>query len=303
MQIAMIGLGRMGRNMAARLLRNGHDVVAYNRTFEKTEALAIEEGGFAARSLEEVVEHLKPPRAVWLMLPSGGVVDQHVERFLGLLEEGDILIDGGNSNFHDDKPRHDKAAEKGVYYLDAGVSGGVWGLEEGFCMMLGGPRKAFEHVEPAIKTLAPENGYYYCGAKPGSGHFVKMVHNGIEYAIMQAYAEGFNILERSDFREELDYAEICEMWNHGSVIRSWLLELTGRAFKEDPGLKDIAAWVDDSGEGRWTVQQAVDTATPAPVITLALMERFRSREESSFADRIISAQRNQFGGHAMKHKD
>ncbi|TVM19806.1 decarboxylating 6-phosphogluconate dehydrogenase [Oceanidesulfovibrio indonesiensis] len=300
MQIAMVGLGRMGSNMAARLLRKGHQVVAYNRTFEKTEALVMEEGGYAARSLEEVAEQLDAPRAVWLMLPAGGVVDQHVDSFLEILEPGDVLIDGGNTHYRDDPGRHDRARAKSVRYLDVGVSGGVWGLTEGYSLMIGGPRDAFEQLEPVLRDLAPEKGYLYCGSRPGAGHFVKMVHNGIEYALMQAYAEGFNILEHSDYADELDYADVCEMWNHGSVIRSWLLELAGNAFRESPRLEGIQAWVSDSGEGRWTVQQAVDTAVPAPVITLSLMERFRSREESSFADRLLASLRNQFGGHAVK---
>lgn len=303
MQLAMVGLGRMGSNMAARLLRKGHHVVAYNRSFEKTEALVTAEGGYAARSLEEVVERLDPPRTIWLMLPAGGVVDQHVDSFLGLLEPGDVLIDGGNSHYRDDKPRHAKSEAKGIRYLDVGVSGGVWGLTEGYSLMVGGPREAFEQVEPALQDLAPEKGCLYCGSRPGAGHFVKMVHNGIEYALMQSYAEGFNILEHSDYADELDYADVCEVWNHGSVIRSWLLELAGNAFRESPRLDGIEPWVSDSGEGRWTVQQAVDMAVPAPVITLSLMERFRSREESSFADRLLASLRNQFGGHAVKSKE
>ncbi|MEG6550949.1 decarboxylating 6-phosphogluconate dehydrogenase [Desulfocurvibacter africanus] len=299
MRLAMIGLGRMGWGMASRLLRTGHEVVAYNRSPEKTRQLADQEGALPAESLAEVVSRLKAPRVVWLMLPSGQVVDAHVLEFLDLLDAGDILIDGGNSQFTDAPRRHDAAKARGVSYLDVGVSGGVWGLEEGFCLMIGGPRDAYEQVEPALKSLAPANGYLFCG-QSGAGHFVKMVHNAIEYALMQAYAEGFSLLEHSPYSGSLDFAEVCRMWNNGSVIRSWLLELAGRAFAEDPRLDALKPWVDDSGEGRWAVHQAVEAAVPAPVITLALMERFRSRDKNSFADRLLAALRNQFGGHAIK---
>lgn len=299
MRLAMVGLGRMGWGMASRLLRTGHEVVAYNRSPEKTEQLAEQEGALPAGSLAEVVEKLEPPRVVWLMLPSGQVVDTHVREFLELLDAGDILIDGGNSRFTDDPRRYAAAEARGVRYLDVGVSGGVWGLKEGFCMMVGGPREAYEIMEPVLKSLAPVNGYLFCGPS-GAGHYVKMVHNAIEYALMQAYAEGFSLLEHSPYSGHLDFSEVCRMWNNGSVIRSWLLELAGRAFAEDPRLDGLKAWVDDSGEGRWAVHQVVEAAVPAPVITLALMERFRSRDENSFADRLLAALRNQFGGHSVK---
>ena len=301
MRMAMIGLGRMGRGMATRLLRDGHQVVAFNRSEDKTRKLAEEEGAIAAFSLKEVVEQLEPPRVVWLMLPAGKVVDEHVDEFVELLDKGDILIDGGNSMYKDDLAHAERAAAHGVRYLDAGVSGGVWGLEVGFCTMIGGDKQAFEHIEPLIAALAPKDGYLYCGPS-GAGHFVKMVHNGIEYGMMQAYAEGFAILDASRYSDDLDMAEVSRMWNNGSVIRSWLLELAERAFRDSPRLEELEAWVNDSGEGRWTVNEAVDLAVPAPVITLSLMERFRSRQENSFADRVLAALRNQFGGHAVKTK-
>ena len=289
----------MGASMATRLLRGGHQVVAYNRSREKTDELAQTEGATAAYSLQEVADKLDAPRVVWLMLPAGTVVDEHIDEFLGLLEPGDILIDGGNSKHTDDAPRAKRAGDKGVHYLDAGVSGGIWGLKEGFCTMVGGEKAAFDVVEPLIETLAPKGGYLYCGGS-GSGHFVKMVHNGIEYGMMQAYAEGFALLEASKHGPELNFAEVSAMWNNGSVIRSWLLELAELAFRDDPRLSGLAPFVDDSGEGRWTVEAAVDSAVSAPVITLALMERFRSRTDNSFADRLLAALRNQFGGHAVK---
>ena len=301
MQIGLIGLGRMGMNMARRLLQGGHEVVAYNRTAAKTKQIG-KEGAMPSFSLEELVEKLAPPRVVWIMLPAGPPVDEHIAELRGLLDSGDVLVDGGNSYYQDDIRRSRELAGTGINYLDAGVSGGIWGLEIGYCTMVGGPREAFETLEPALKTLAPEQGYLHCGPS-GAGHFVKMVHNGIEYGMMQAYAEGFSLLEHSDYAKDLDYAEVSRMWNHGSVIRSWLLELAERAFRDSSRLSELAPYVDDSGEGRWTVQQAVDTAVSAPVITLSLMERFRSREENSFADRVLAALRNQFGGHAVRKKD
>jgi 6-phosphogluconate dehydrogenase len=300
MQLAMVGLGRMGYNMATRLLRGGHRVAAYNRTFEKAEQLAREEGAQAVDSLAAAVAALPAPRAVWLMLPAGAVVDEHVVELLGLLTPGDILIDGGNTYYKDDLRRAAAAKGAGVHYLDVGVSGGVWGLAEGYSLMVGGPRQAYETLLPALETLAPPEGCLHCGPT-GAGHFVKMVHNGIEYGMMQAYAEGFAILEASPYAKDMDYAKISHLWNRGSVIRSWLLELAERAFTENPCLREIAPLVDDSGEGRWTVQQAVETGASAPVITMALMERFRSRAQNSFADRLLAALRNQFGGHAIHH--
>lgn len=299
MKLGMVGLGRMGRNMAARLLRGGHEVVAYNRTHETAETLAREEGAVAVRSLEEMCGSLPLPRVVWLMLPAGAVVDRQVDELIPLLEPGDILVEGANSLFRDDLKRLPRLEAAGIRFVDAGVSGGVWGLNQGYCLMLGGDKDAFDHIEPVLKTLAPAEGYLYCGAH-GAGHFVKMVHNGIEYAMMQAYAEGFALLESSDYSGQFDFARISHLWNQGSVIRSWLLELAERAFTASPRLEEIGAWVDDSGTGRWTVQQAVESATPAPCITLALMERFRSRQENGFQDRILTALREQFGGHAVK---
>jgi 6-phosphogluconate dehydrogenase len=301
MQIGMIGLGKMGMNMARRLLRAGHEVAAWNRSPDKTRLLVEEEGGTAAFSLPELVQALAPPRVVWMMLPAGKVVDDTVEILLPLLEKGDILIDGGNTRYTDDVRRSARAAEHGVRYLDMGVSGGIWGLAEGYCLMAGGERAAYDHIRPLLHSLAPKHGVMYCGPS-GAGHFVKMIHNGIEYGMMQAYAEGFALLEGSAYGEDLDLAELSRVWNHGSVIRSWLLELAEAAFREDPDLADLEPFVDDSGEGRWTVIEAVNSAVPAPVLTLALMERFRSRQENSFSDRLLAALRNQFGGHAVKRK-
>ncbi|MFP4515869.1 MAG: phosphogluconate dehydrogenase (NAD(+)-dependent, decarboxylating) [Desulfovibrionales bacterium] len=300
MQIGLIGLGRMGMNMARRLIQGGHEVVAYNRTAARTEEIA-REGAVAAFSLEELVEKLDTPRVVWLMLPAGPPVDEHIAALRKLLDRGDILVDGGNTYYKDDIQRSRELADTGIKYVDAGVSGGIWGLEIGYCTMVGGPRDGFEALEPALETLAPEGGYLYCGPI-GAGHFVKMVHNGIEYGMMQAYAEGFSLLEHSEYGKSLDYAEVSRMWNNGSVIRSWLLELAELAFRDSSRLEELAPYVEDSGEGRWTVQQAVDSAVSAPVITLSLMERFRSREENSFADRVLAALRNQFGGHAVRKK-
>jgi 6-phosphogluconate dehydrogenase len=297
----MIGLGRMGMNMVRRLLQNGQEVVAYNRSPEKTDEVA-KDGAVASYSLKELVEKLEPPRVAWIMLPAGKPVDDHIDELMTLLEPGDIIIEGGNTNYQDDIRRAEKVKAKGIKYVDAGVSGGIWGLEVGYCTMVGGERADFDHLEPIFKALAPVDGYMYCGGT-GAGHFVKMVHNGIEYGMMQAYAEGFNIIEQSPYGPELDYAELSHLWNQGSVIRSWLLELAERAFADSPRLDELVPYVDDSGEGRWTVQQAVDTAVSAPVLTMALFERFRSRDERGFGDRVLAALRNQFGGHAVKKKE
>ncbi|MDT8396370.1 MAG: decarboxylating 6-phosphogluconate dehydrogenase [bacterium] len=300
MQLAMLGLGRMGMNMARRLMGGGHDVVAYNRSRDKTDKLA-REGAIAAYTLAEVVEKLLPPRAVWIMLPAGKPVDDTITELKPLLEPGDIVIDGGNSYYRDDIRRAAELEPAGVSYIDAGVSGGIWGLELGYCTMVGGPREKYDHLEPFFKTLAPEDGYLYCGG-PGAGHFVKMVHNGIEYGMMQAYGEGFEILEASPYGPGLDYSQVAHLWNQGSVIRSWLLELAEDAFAKEARLEDITGHVDDSGEGRWTVQQALDTAVPAPVITASLFARFRSRQESSFSNRVLAALRREFGGHKVKKR-
>lgn len=296
MKLAMIGLGRMGMNMARRLLGGDHQVVAYNRSPEKTEKL-VGEGGIGAFALEEIIGHLEPPRIAWLMLPAGRVVDDHIDELSAMLSPGDILIDGGNSYYKDDIRRADKLAGKKIHYLDAGVSGGIWGLKVGYCTMVGGDRRSFEIIEPILKTLAPDNGYLYCG-KTGAGHFVKMIHNGIEYGMMQAYGEGFEILSASPYAEDVDYADIAHLWNQGSVIRSWLLELAEQAFRKEEDLGDIRGYVPDSGEGRWTVLQAVETGVPAEVITLSLMRRFRSRQQDPFAEKVLAALRREFGGHA-----
>ncbi len=300
MQIAMIGLGRMGMNMARRLLGGGHEVVAYNRSRDKVDEI-VGEGAIGAYSLQEVVNRLEPPRCVWIMLPAGKPVDYTIRALTGLLEPGDTIIEGGNSYYKDDIRRADELEPAGIAYVDAGVSGGIWGLEVGYCTMVGGPRERFDHLEPIFKTLAPKEGYLYCGPT-GAGHFVKMVHNGIEYGMMQAYGEGFEILEASEYGPALDYAQVSHLWNQGSVIRSWLLELAEEAFKNDARLDEITGHVDDSGEGRWTVQQAIDTSVPAPVITLSLFARFRSRQDNSFSNRVLAALRREFGGHAVKKR-
>lgn len=300
MDLAMIGLGRMGDNMAIRLLQGSHRVVAWNRTFSKTDTLAKEHGAVPTKTFAEVVDALKPPRIIWLMLPSGDVTEQALDNFLLLLSPGDILIDGGNSNYHDSVRRGKKVSDKKMHFLDCGTSGGVWGLKVGYCVMVGGEKETYDYCEPIFKTLAPPNGYAYMGAS-GAGHFVKMVHNGIEYGMLQAYGEGFEILHASSFN--LDLHRIATLWNQGSVVRSWLLELAENAFEQEgTDLKAIRGYVEDSGEGRWTVQQAIDTNVPAPIITLSLLERFRSRQDESFSAKVIAALRNQFGGHAVKRE-
>jgi 6-phosphogluconate dehydrogenase len=297
MELAIIGLGRMGMNMARRLLKGDHQVIAYNRTPKKTDEI-VKEGAIGAYSLSELVEKLSPPRVVWLMLPAGPIIDNHLEQLKDLLSHGDMVIDGGNTYYKDDIRRAEMLAEKGIEFVDAGVSGGIWGLKVGYCTMVGGRKANFEYLEPILKTLAPQDGYLYCGPT-GAGHFVKMVHNGIEYGMMQAYGEGFEILEASPYAESLNYAEVAHLWNQGSVIRSWLLELAEEAFKKDGKLSDIRGYVEDSGEGRWTVQQAIETAVPAPVIALSLLQRFRSRKEDTFSDKVLAALRREFGGHAV----
>jgi 6-phosphogluconate dehydrogenase len=297
MQIAMIGLGRMGMNMAKRLLGGGHQVVVYNRTPNKTDQM-VKEGAIGAYSLAEVVEKLSLPRIIWIMLPAGSTVDDHIVQLKALLSPDDIIVDGGNTYYKDDIRRADLLAEKEIRFVDAGVSGGIWGLKVGYCLMIGGEREAYQYLEPIFKTLAPEEGLLHCGAV-GAGHFVKMVHNGIEYGMMQAYGEGFDILDSSPYSESLDYSAISHLWNQGSVVRSWLLELMESAFTKDADLSDIRGYVDDSGEGRWTVQQAIDTGVSAPVIALSLMRRFRSQKQDSFSDKVVAALRREFGGHAV----
>ena len=297
MKVAMIGLGRMGMNMVRRLLRGGHEVIAYNRTPDKIDEI-VKEGAVGAYSLPELAEKLSPPRAVWMMLPAGKPVDDHVMELREILSSGDIVIDGGNSYFGDDIRREALLGEKGIQFMDVGVSGGIWGLKIGYCLMIGGSKEAYERLEPIFRTLAPEDGYLYCGGN-GAGHFVKMVHNGIEYGMMQAYAEGFDILESSPYSASLEYDKVAHLWNQGSVIRSWLLELAEAAFAKDGKLSEIKGYVQDSGEGRWTLEQAVATGVPAPVTALALFTRFRSRREDSFADKVVAALRREFGGHAV----
>ena len=297
MRIGFIGLGRMGANMVRRLVRDGHEVVAYNRTPEKTREIAAE-GAEPAFTLEELAAKLTRPRAVWVMVPAGDATEAQVDALIGLLDPGDTIIDGGNANFHDDVRRQAKAAAAGIHFVDAGTSGGIWGLQVGYCLMVGGDREAVEPLEPVFRSLAPEDGYLHVGG-PGAGHYVKMVHNGIEYGLMQAYAEGFEILHASDYG--LDLAAIAALWNHGSVVRSWLLELAERAFRANgQDLAPLKGWVADSGEGRWTVQEAIDRDVPAAVITLSLLARFRSRQDDSYAARVLAALRNEFGGHPVK---
>ena len=299
MDIAMIGLGKMGSNMASRLLRNGHRVVAYNRSPEPVRA-AEAEGATAAMSIEDVVVKMDAPRAIWLMLPAGAITEEVIDQLAGLLTVGDVLIDGGNSNYKDTIRRAAALADKGIYFVDSGTSGGIWGLSEGYSLMVGGRPEAIALIRPALETLAPaaDRGWAHVGPS-GSGHFVKMIHNGIEYGMMQAYAEGFEIL-RAKREFDLDLHQIAELWRYGSVVRSWLLDLTAAALAEDPELSDLRGWVADSGEGRWTVFEAIDQDVPAPVITLALQMRFVSRQDESYAAKLLAAMRNQFGGHAIK---
>jgi 6-phosphogluconate dehydrogenase len=288
MKLGMVGLGRMGGNMTERLRRDGHDVETYARTApERT-----------ADSLVELATQLEQPRVVWLMIPAGDPTEHAFQTLLPLLEDGDTIVDGGNSNFRDSQRRAAQAKQKGVYFMDAGVSGGIWGLENGYCIMVGGDDAGFQLVEPAIKTLAPEGGYAHVGP-PGAGHFVKMVHNGIEYGLMQAYSEGFEIMNASEF--DLDLHEVAGIWRYGSVVRSWLLELLYDAFEQEGNdLEGIAGYVEDSGEGRWTVFEAINESVPAPVIASSLFARFASRQDESFGAKINAALRKQFGGHAVK---
>jgi 6-phosphogluconate dehydrogenase len=299
MRIGFIGLGRMGANMVRRLVLDEHQIVIYNRTPERTTELAHEADlATASFSIAELVAAREAPRAVWVMVPAGDATEAQIDELAEHLEPGDTIIDGGNTNFHDDVRRHAALASKGIQYVDAGVSGGVWGLQVGYCLMVGGEREAVAPLEPIFTTLAPKDGYLHVGG-PGAGHYVKMVHNGIEYGLMQAYAEGFEILHASDY--ELDLAGISDLWMQGSVVRSWLLELAGRAFRSNgQDLDHLQGWVADSGEGRWTVQEAIDRDVPAPVITLSLMTRFRSRQDDSYGARVLAALRNEFGGHAVK---
>jgi len=299
MQLAMIGLGRMGGNMVRRLRQGGHELVVYDASAEAVKQ-QVATGAKGAKDLADVVRQMSPRRVVWIMVPAGDAVDSTIEQLLPYLTRGDIVIDGGNSNFHDSLRRAEVLKAKGIEFVDVGTSGGVWGLELGYCLMIGGSLAAFQHCEPIFRTLAPADGYAHVGPS-GAGHYVKMVHNGIEYGMLQAYAEGYEILHASkDFKLQL--GQIAKLWNHGSVVRSWLNELAERALSGNDQLADIRGYVEDSGEGRWTVEEALRLHVPAPVITLSLLARLRSRQEESFGAKVIAALRKQFGGHATRTK-
>jgi len=324
MQIGMIGLGRMGGNMVRRLMKGGHSCVVYDRGADVVAAYA-KEGATPAKSLEDLASKLQKPRAVWIMVPAGGPTESTVQALASALEAGDTIIDGGNSFFKDDVRRSKEVGKKGIHYVDAGTSGGVWGVERGYCLMVGGPKEAVSRIEPILRTLAPgrgdipatpgrdgkstaEQGYLHCGPS-GAGHFVKMVHNGIEYGLMQAYAEGFDIFKNAtsqelpeDYRYDLNLADIAELWRRGSVVSSWLLDLTSISLAQDPKLESYEGFVQDSGEGRWTIQAAIDEAVPAEVLSAALYARFRSRQQHTFAEKLLSAMRKQFGGHVEPKK-
>ena len=286
MKLGMVGLGRMGSGMTERLRRAGHEIQTYDPNVEST-----------ASSLAELAQQLEAPRHVWLMIPAGEITEDAFQELLGILEQGDAIVDGGNSNFRDSQRRARAAKERGIFFLDVGVSGGIWGLKEGFALMAGGDAEPVGRLETVFAALAPEGGFAHVGPS-GAGHFVKMVHNGVEYGLMQAYAEGFELMQASEF--DLDLDAVAELWRHGSVVRSWLLDLLARALQEDPKLQGIRGYVEDSGEGRWTVEQAVETAVPLHVITAALYARFGSRQDESFAAKVNAALRNQFGGHAVR---
>ena len=325
MQLGMIGLGRMGGNIVRRLMNNGHSCVVFDAQPASVNQLASE-GAIPSQDLHEFMDQLTSPKAVWVMLPAGPITESTIATLGEMMSAGDIIIDGGNSNFQDDVRRAKTLAEKGIRYIDVGTSGGVWGLDRGYCMMIGGDKTAFDHLDPIFKTLAPgvgsidktpgreerqstaEEGYLYTGPA-GSGHFVKMVHNGIEYGLMQAYAEGLDILKGvnqevipAERRYDLDLADITELWRRGSVVSSWLLDLSAISLAEDPELKAFSGRVDDSGEGRWTIQAAIEEAVPADVLTAALFTRFRSRQDHTFAEKVLSAMRKQFGGHQESKK-
>ena len=320
MQLGMVGLGRMGANMTRRLMRGGHQLVVSDLSPDSVNKLASE-GATGSASLEDLIKKMTPPRAIWIMVPAGGATEATVQNLAAHLQAGDAIIDGGNSYFKDDVRRSHELKGKGIHYVDVGTSGGVWGLERGYCMMIGGPKEAVQRLDPIFKTLAPgkgdiprtpgreklggtaENGYIHCGPS-GSGHFVKMIHNGIEYGIMQAYAEGFDIFKNAtskelpeDIRYDLNLPDIAEVWRRGSVVSSWLLDLTAMALTENPTLSEYEGYVQDSGEGRWTIQAAIEEAVPAEVLTAALYVRFRSRQEHTFAEKMLSAMRQKFGGH------
>ena len=299
MELGMIGLGRMGGNMVQRLLKGGHRVVAYDPNAEAVE-VTVQQGGVGTSSLEEMVGLLEPPRALWIMVPSGDPTERTLDSVIPLLSNDDVVLDGGNSYYKDTMRRSQKLQEHGIHMMDVGTSGGIWGLKEGYSLMIGGEREIYQRLEPIFQTLAPgqDLGLGYVGPN-GSGHFVKMVHNGIEYGMMQSFAEGFELMEaKREFG--LDLAQISQIWRHGSVVRSWLLDLAAAALDEDPTLEGLKAYVDDSGEGRWTVLESIELAVPAPVIALSIQARFRSRQDQPFGAKLLAALRNQFGGHAVK---
>jgi 6-phosphogluconate dehydrogenase len=293
----MIGLGKMGGNMTERLLRNGHKVVAFDRSSEVVAKYA-KLGASPAADLKAVVGQLSAPRIVWIMVPAGKPVDDTIAELVPMLSKGDVIIDGGNSNFHDTMRRAKELEPRGISFIDSGTSGGIWGLENGYCLMVGGPDAAVKTCEPIFKALAPTDGYAHVGPS-GAGHYVKMIHNGIEYGMLQAYAEGYEILHASKDFPKLDLHAIADVWQHGSVVRSWMNELAVDAFSKDPKLAGLKGYVADSGEGRWTVQEAIDLDVPAPVITLSLLMRFRSRQDDTFSGKVIAALRNEFGGHSV----
>lgn len=298
MRIGFVGLGKMGANMVERLLRDKHEIVVYNRSPDKVK-VAEQKGAIGSTSLSDLTKKLPGRKVVWLMVPSGAPVDQNIHDVVPHLAKGDLIVDGGNSYYKDSVRRHDALLAKGINFVDCGTSGGIWGLQIGYNLMIGGSDADVKHVEPIFKTLAPPDGYLHCGAA-GSGHLVKMIHNGIEYGMMQAYAEGFDILRASPYK--LNLQKIAALWNHGSVVRSWLLELADLALQKDPELKKLEPFVSDSGEGRWTVFESIERDVPAPVLALALQMRFASRDKNSFAHRMLAALRNEFGGHAVKAK-
>jgi 6-phosphogluconate dehydrogenase len=296
MQLGFVGLGRMGGNMVHRLARGGHEVVAFNRSPGPVQQ-AVKNGAIGATSLKDLVDKLAPPRHIWLMLPAGTVTDEYLDQLMQLCQPGDLFVDGANSKWKHTRERAERAKAGGFEFVDCGTSGGIWGLQVGYSIMAGGSPEAFKRVEPVIKTLAPEDGYGLVGTS-GAGHFVKMVHNGIEYGMMQAYAEGFEVLARSEYTPDL--SQVGKIWQHGSVVRSWLLDLAVSAFESDPRLEKLEGWVDDSGEGRWTIEAAIDEDVPAPIITMSLFSRFYSRDRNSFSWRVLAALRNEFGGHAIR---
>lgn len=298
MHIGMIGLGKMGMNMCRRLMQGGHIISSYDRSQEAVRQ-ATSEGALPASTVAQLVSSLPSPRAIWIMLPSGPPVEETINELKTLFKPGDIIIDGGNSFYKDDLRRADELKAVGINYVDAGVSGGIWGLQNGYALMIGADEAVYKQLESIFATLAPKDGYMRCGPV-GSGHYVKMIHNGIEYGLMEAYAEGFELLKASQYGEGLDLAAISHVWNNGSVVRSWLLELIEDAFGKDKDLASLSGWVDDSGEGRWTVMEAIERGVSLPVITASLMRRFRSRQQDPFAEKVLAAMRAEFGGHAVK---